>query len=89
MAKRINYLEFQELLDLKKWYLKIGIKDDKFPEWHLLYLDNLHCYNPDMLIDIWVDAFPLRFARKIDIYIKHVKQEPYQSGVKHIQFVSS
>lgn len=88
MTKKITFNDFNEILGLREWYLKIGIQDDKLPDWHLLYLDNLHCWNPDMQIDIWVDAYPLTFARKIDIYVKHKDQNPYESGVKHLQFVS-
>lgn len=88
MKKKISYIEFQELLSYKQWHLKISIKENKLPDWHLIYLDNLHRWNPDMIIDIWIDSLTLHLARKIDIFVKHKDQNPNESGVKHLQFVS-
>ena len=85
LRRRITYQDFNYLLKQNKWILFKSLKDNWVAKDHLDYIDNIIHYNPDCLVDFYIDSNLFKCAQKIDVFITPSSSNPKKQN--HIQFV--
>ena len=66
---RIEYEDFNNLLEAERWLLHERMKDDWTAQDHLEYIDNIVCYNPYCIVEFYVDSLLSKEVSTIDVLI--------------------
>jgi hypothetical protein len=85
----IEYSDFVDLINCGGWVLRKRMKDNWNAMNHLDYLCGLHHSGANLSVNYVIDNSSLKYARKIDVYIISMNNDPDNpSSPKHIQFVN-